>query len=380
MKENECGASCATSVDPKKAEEVLREMAGFAQRKLDTLSSISVKAADVLKYLLIELNEAKRAVEELKSNKPELVKNAVRVDSVEGAAKYISSILEDEPKGPCAGMCPKGEPGRNGMDETDSALVQMLFAKSRYAIDPGEMSAYRHPEMDTEDGMAYEFVANVERKSEMATFVYHESFIAFLYNCMDKTVKLFDEKVANLKGIQFLTKEQNRQNLKGRKEAVEYFKKSEPVVREFISRNVAFDKSDIDERIRELEKKCAKKERADKCGKCRCHRDKKVENAVIFLKSPPQLKGFKEYLLDNSKYDIPSTRFQILADRVDKKSQKFVYELRFFQTNFKKAESYESVPFRVRMNGDCDERILNRFDKAVADLKFNTFKEKKNVR
>ena len=362
MKENECGASCATSVDQKEADEVLREMAGFAQRRLDTLSSISVKAADVLKYLLIELNEAKRTVEELKFNKPELVKSAVKVDSVEEAAKYISSILDDEPKGPKG---PKGEAGKCGMDLTDTPLVQMLFAKSKYAIDPGEMTAYRHPEMDTEDGMAYEFVANVERKSEMATFVYRESFIAFLYGQMDKTVRLFDEKVASLRGVQFLTKEQ--------------VGKTEPVVHESTTRDAVFDRSDIDERVSELEKKCSEKSEK-KCEKCRCHRDKKVENAVIFLKSPPQLKGFKEYLLDNSRYAIPSTRLQILADHVDRKSQKFVYELRFFQTNFRKAESYESVPFRVRMNGDRDERILKRFDKAVADLKFNTFKEKKNVR
>ena len=376
---NECGASCATSVEGGEADRVLREMAGFAQHKLDTLASISVKAADVLKYVLTELNEAKRAVEELRFNRPELVKNTVKVNSVEEAAKYIGSILEDEPKGPCAGMCPKGEPGKSGMDHTDSPLIQMLFAKSKYAIDPGEMSAYRRPELDTDGVLAYEFVANVERKSELATFVYHESFVAFLYDCMDKTVRLFDEKVANLKGVQFLTKEQNEKNLKERREAVEYYKKAEPVVREFISRDAPFDKSDVDERIKELEGKCAKK-CSKKCGKCRCHKDKKVENAVIFLKSPPQLKGFKEYLLDNSKYAIPSTRFQILADHVDRKSQKFVYELRFFQANFRKTDSYESVPFRVKMNGDCDERILRRFDKAVADLKFNTFKEKKNVR
>jgi len=378
MNKNECGASCATSVDGKKAEEVMQAMANFAQRKLDTLSSISVKAADTLKYVLTELNEAKRAVEELKFNKPELVRNTVKVNRVEDAAKYIGSILANEPKWmkePEGPRGPKGESGKNGMDHTDFPLIQMLFAKSKYAIDPGEMSAYRRPEMDTEGGLAYEFVANVEQKVDMATLVYHESFIAFLYDCMDKTVRLFDEKVGSMRGVQFLTKEQNAKNLKERKEAVEYYHKAEPVVREFLSRDAPFDKSDVDERLKELERASKKK-----CSRCRCHKDKKVENAVIFLKSPPQLKGFKEYLLDNSRYAIPSTRFQILADHVDRKSQKFVYELRFFQTNFRKTDSYESVPFRVRMNGDCDELILKRFDKAVADLKFNTFKEKKNVR
>ena len=71
-----------------------------------------------------------------------------------------------------------------------------------------------------------------------------------------------------------------------------------------------------------------------------------------------------------------------MFDKTDRKSRKFVYELRFFQKSYKSDEtqSYERSVLRVRMNGDCDERILDRFDKAVSELRFNEFKEKRNVR
>ena len=337
--------------------EVLSKIKEDTQHRIEMLSSISAKAADVLKFALTELKAVKEHADRLNSMK---IMDAVKVGSLDDAVDYIGGVIDEE-----ASDAIKSASCRCGYDATDTDLVQFLFKKSRFAIDPGEMCAYRRPELDAgKDRLAYEFVATATTTNNESTFSYQESFIAFMYPEMEKTVALFDKHVEGLKGIRFMTKEEDAANKKARKEAVEYYEKTEPVVRKLVGENKPIMSS--------LRKK--------DCSECRCHREKKVENAVIFLKSPPQLKGFKEYLLDNSRYDIPKTRFQILADHVDKKSQKFVYELRFFQTNFKKAESYESVPFRVRMNGDCDERILKRFDKAVADLKFNTFKEKKNVR
>lgn len=355
-------------MNEKEYKAIMEEVRSDLQHRMDTLTSISVKAADVLKYVLTELDAFKRHADRLNSSK---VVDAVEMPNLDAAVKYIGGILEDEPKGPCAGICPKGEPGPDGDDHTGSELIQKLFDGSKYAIDRGEMSAYRRSNLDTDDGLAYEFVASVEQRNETATYVYHESFIAFLYASFAKTVRLFDEKVASLKGIQFLTKEENARNLKERKEAVEYYKKAEPVVRDLIKEKVDVTKESIDERIG---RKCP-----GKCGKCKCHKDKAVDKFVKVLTSKKALEGFKQFLLKSSKHEIPSTRLQVLFDRTDRKSQKFVYELRFFQRSYRKDEtqSYESVPLRVRMDGDSGDLIAKRFDKAVSELRFNEFTEKK---
>lgn len=355
----------AEKVSRPELDEVLSKLKEDTQHRIDMLSSISAKAADVLKFALTELKAAKENADRLNSMK---IMDAVKVDSFDDAVDYVSGVIDDEVQSETEeARTASGRSFYKPSEETDSALVQFLFKASRFAIDPGEMRAYRHPELDDgKDRLAYEFVAITTMNNHESTFSYQESFIAFLYPDMKKTVELFDEKVEGLKGIRFMTKEEDAINKAARKEAVEYYEKTEPVVRKLVDEN----------------KPVMSSLRRKDCSGCRCHRGKKVENAVIFLKSPPQLKGFKEYLLDNSRYAIPKTRFQILADHVDKKSQKFVYELRFFQKSYKNddTQSYERSVLRVRMNGDCDERILRRFDKAVSELRFNEFKEKKDVR
>lgn len=351
----------AEKVGKPEMEEVLSKLKDYTQHRIEMLSSISAKAADVLKFALTELKEIKEHADHLNSMK---VVGAVKVDSFDDAVDYIRGVIDEEASDAIKShsCCSTYD-----YDATNTDLIQFLFKESKFAIDPGEMTARRRPEFDDgKDGIAYEFVATAIVTNNESTFSYNESFISFMYPDMRKTVDLFDKHVAGLKGIRFMTKEEDAANKKMRKEAVEYYEKTEPVVRKLVSENKPIMSS--------LRKK--------NCSECRCRRERKAENAAIFLKSPPQLKVFKGYLLDNSKYAIPSTRFQILADRVDRKSQKYVYELRFFQKSYKNDEtqSYERSVLRVRMNGDCDERILKRFDKAVADLKFNTFKEKKNVR
>jgi hypothetical protein len=99
---------------------------------------------------------------------------------------------------------------------------------------------------------------------------------------------------------------------------------------------------------------------------------------------PPPISQLKRFLLDKSGYRIPVKRFKIVADRVDRKSQKYVYELRFFQKDYTKTpaddQSYERAAFRLPMKGFDEKKTAARFDKAVAGLKFNAFEEKKDVR
>lgn len=353
----------AETVGKPEMEEVLSQIREDMQHRIDMLSSISAKAADVLKFTLMELKSIREDADRFNNLKRA---SAVKVKSFDDAVDYIGDVIEDE-----ASSEIEEDPTTSGKacyepsEETDSDLVQFLFKESRFAIDPGEMRAYRRPELDCgRDRLAYEFVAVATTTNNESTFSYQESFIAFMYPEMRKTIDLFDEKVEGLKGIRFMTKEEDARNKAARKEAVEYYEKTEPVVRKLVGENKPIMSS--------LRKK--------DCSECRCHR--KVENAVNFLESPPKLAGFKEWLLAHSRYAIPKTRFQILADRVDRKSQKYVYELRFFQKSYKNDEtqSYERSVLRVRMNGDRDERILDRFDKAVSELRFNEFKEKKDVR
>lgn len=356
----------AEKVSRPELDEVLSKLKEDTQHRIDMLSSISAKAADVLKFALTELKAVKEHADHLNSMR---IMDAVKVNSFDDAIDYVSGVIDDEVQSETEEEDPttSGKACYEPSEETDPDLVQFLFKESRFAIDPGEMRAYRRPELDGgRDRLAYEFVAVATTTNNESTFSYQESFIAFMYPEMRKTIDLFDEKVEGLKGIRFMTKEEDARNKAARKEAVEYYEKTEPVVRKLVGENKPIMSS--------LRKK--------DCSECRCHRDKKVENAVNFLESPPKLAGFKEWLLAHSRYAIPKTRFQILADRVDRKSQKYVYELRFFQKSYKNDEtqSYERSVLRVRMNGDRDERILDRFDKAVSELRFNEFKEKKDVR
>ena len=367
----------AEKVPEPELNEVLSKLKEDTQHRIEMLSSISAKAADVLKFALTELKTVKEHADHLNSMK---IMDSVKMDSFEDAVEYISVMDKDfseaidgEEKEDC-------KPAVGVYDATNTKLIQFLFRESKFAIDPGEMSAYRQPALDKDGAMAYEFVANASTTNNESTFSYQESFVAFLYPDMRKTLSLFDEKVASLNGIRFLTKEEDARNKAERNAAVREFNEAA----ESLDRKV--DKDIVRQLKRILLKKKAEYEgscrKECKCGKCRCHKERKVENAVNALTTKKQLDGFKKWLLDNSKYAIPSTRFQVLFDKVDRKSRKFVYELRFFQKSYKNDEtqSYERSVLRVRMNGDCDERILDRFDKTVSELRFNEFKEKKNVR
>lgn len=335
------------------------------KRRVDLLSSMAASQADVLKFLLTELKEVGEAAKNF--NSAFGGGDPIRLDSLDRAAGYIDDALDGE-------LREEAEPGPERYEATDTALVQALFAESKFAIDPGEMRAFRRPALDDYRGLAYEFVANAGRVFEdgPVSFSFVESFVSFLSADKCASVKAFDEKVANLAGMRFLTKEEAAKAAKEREEAVEYYKKAEPVVRDLIKEKAAVTKKAVDERIR---KSCA-----GKCGKCKRHEDKKDATFSGVLSSKSALEGLKQFLLKTSRYAIPSNRFQVLFDREDRKSQKFVYELRFFQKGgCRKDEtvSYEMVPLRIRMDGDRGDLIAKRFDKAVSELRFNEFPEKK---
>lgn len=95
---------------------------------------------------------------------------------------------------------------------------------------------------------------------------------------------------------------------------------------------------------------------------------------------PMTLSFIKKHLLMGSAFRIPAKRLQVVADRIDRKSQKYVYELRFFQRDYTKSpaetQSYETAPLRIKMRNDDWKSIAKRFDKAVEGLRFNEFPRK----
>lgn len=286
------------------------------EERIQTMSELAMKAGDVLKFILDGIRSAERDLEFFRS-------------------KFGIKACSDACKGINVSC------GRRSFEDiTDTDMIKMLFAKSKYKIDPGEMVVIRTPDADTKDAIAVKCIAkcdNVDAGPDMKANV-REAFSLLLTKNMKESVDMFDKCLDGMKLLHY-------------------------------------------------EKKCAGECKAKCDGKC-CKAKPiamkpkvKPAKAVNFVDTPPKLKEFKDFLLKYSKYDIPSSRFQILADRVDRKSQKYVYELRFYQKSYKSVpadkRSYETSVLRVRMNGDRTERILDRFDKAVGELKFNSFQARK---
>lgn len=227
-----------------------------------------------------------------------------------------------------------GSPMKRSMDEAGEFLVRYLVEHSRYSLS-GLEHGYRYNMGG--DRAALDIFLGKRIEADGVTQVVTEIFTVPLYpDDPARSVKEFDEAISGLSYIRPPLKEATKA------------------------------KPDVE------------KAPADPCGKCRCSKEKAIDKFVKVLTSKKALEGFKQFLLKSSKYTVPSTRFKVLFDRTDRKSQKFVYELRFFQGNYRKDEtqSYESVPLRVRMDGDSGDLIARRFDKAVEGLRFNEFPAK----
>ena len=83
----------AEKVSRPELDEVLSKLKEDTQHRIDMLSSISAKAADVLKFALTELKAAKENADRLNSMK---IMDAVKVDSFDDAVDYVSGVIDDE--------------------------------------------------------------------------------------------------------------------------------------------------------------------------------------------------------------------------------------------------------------------------------------------
>lgn len=333
-------AGCAASSIP----EVLRELLGSAGKRLEEYSKAASTLGDVLKFLLGKVKNAKSQYDML--NRLNVV-DARKFDlydkeSVRKFVDHLAKSLDEAGAKGCRNECSCNADGGQLFDATDTQLIQMLFAESKYAIDPGEMRAIRYPHLDTDEGIAFRFVANASAVGEGVRFDCQESFILRLTSCLAKSVEAFDRCVSSFCGIRFLTKQQKALRDK-------YAGKSD---------GKACPDGKQDEKP---EKKAGKPEK--KAGK-------------VF----PILKDLKKTVLECSKYAVPSSRVRFVYDHEDKKHGNHVYELRFYQKSYKNGKpselSYEPARLVVRSAGDRDDLIAKRFDKAVAGLKFNQFKTK----
>jgi hypothetical protein len=258
-----------------------------------------------------------------------------------GAARALCEFLEgrlakisNDGKGFCAVMSklfPDLAPSCG--TERGAGLPEMLLGSTRFKIDPKDIEFRRVPKYDTKDSIAFCVTVRSSSEKDGCTESVSESFILNVSNNYHDSVAAFDKAISGLEFVKFEEKTADTC-------------------------------------------KC-KKECAGKCdGKCKT--GKKDVSFSKVLASRKALEGLKQFLLKGSSYAVPSTRFKVLFDKVDRKSQKFVYELRFFQKNYRKDEtqSYERALLRIRMDGDCGDLIVKRFDKAVGELRFNEFPKK----
>lgn len=272
--------------------------------------------------------------------------------------------------------------GKSVSDESGSPLVRRLFAGSRYAIDPGEMSAYRHPELDTPYSIAFEFVARGESKSEGVTVSCQEGFVAFAYRSFEKTVRLFDEKVASMRCVRFLTKEEASDPEKRGETAAcgpeESPQQPSGDAAEALNRFLfSFSPAGCGNG------RTGERKRSGPCDGAGGRPAKTSEPArsPASAYEPPSASALKRLLIGGSRYRIPVKRLKVMQGRKDTKSQRYVYELRFFQRDYTKTpadtQSYESAVLRIPMKAFDPNSAIARFDKAVSELKFNEFQERK---
>ena len=284
--------------------------------------------------------DSKEGREVLAEMGKKIVEELKEYGTVAAAAKLVSDFLQrridvikEDGKAFCESVSQFILSEKSKEECCDEGIPSMLLKGTRFDIDRKDIEFHRAPKYDTKDSIAFGVTVRSTSEKDGCTESVSESFLLNASQSYVDTLAAFDKAIAGLEFVKFKEK-----GVKG---------------------------------------PCERPK--DECGKCKCKKDKMVGNAVKALTTKKALDGFKQFLLKNSRYVVPSTRFKVLFDRVDRKSQKFVYELRFFQKNYRKDEtqSYEMAYLRVRINGDRDDLIVKRFDKAVSELKFNEFQEKK---
>ena len=229
---------------------------------------------------------------------------------------------------------------------SESVLVAGLLSKSKFDFSKADFRIFRNPAADREDTIAFDVVLFREtpetrfgNASVSTTAMEKRTF--HTYSDMAKSVREFDVAVSSMSLC--------------------------PPFKAGASFNgtIAPIPQCRCKAVRKRERKADRKEplRMKKAGDVR----------------PPSIESLKRELLAQSQYKVPYHRLRIVADKDDRKSRKWVYELRFFQRDctHHKDQPYEPVPFRIRMDRVIDAKLAGkRFDKAVEGLRFNKFEKK----
>lgn len=223
-------------------------------------------------------------------------------------------------------------------EDNSKKLITMLMQKSKYDFSKAEYAFVRNKNADTKNTVAFDVVIYGETEEEgpdgaKVVKAVAQKSIFHTYSSFEKSVKALDATI-----------------------------------------DAMFCRPP-------LKKACKCKGKCNgKCkGKCKADRKKPLRMNKACGILPPTIESLKRELLAQSQYKVPYHRLRIVADKVDRKSRKWVYELRFFQRDctHHKDQPYEPVPFRIRMGKVVDAKLAGkRFDKAIESLKFNTFDKK----
>lgn len=259
----------------------------------------------------------------------------------------------------CVSAAKGGQPAKGGMNESHANLVKTVLRLSRYDMGGYEIAARRNESLDTPNVLGFDiFVGKTVKDQDGERSTLTEMFPARFYrDSFERTVMEFDKSVANLRYLR------------------------PPVADKPISRDeydAIKEKIALKPAVKPAKRPCNGNlnKRAHPCkeqGKATCPVDKKT-----MVKMPISLSEIKKNILLHTAFRVPVKRFRIVADRVDRKSQKIVYELRFFQKDptKHKDQPYETAPLRIKLGGDDWTSVAKRFDKAVGGLKFNSFERK----
>ena len=238
---------------------------------------------------------------------------------------------------------PAAREEKKGADDRDPRefLIRMLLDKSRYDLSGCEIGYRRVPEYDREGAIAFDVFVGRMIEKEDETFVVTEMFPFVAYgDDMARSVREFDEELANSTYFSFDEK-----------------RKAEKAPRVSAAR------------------KPAKPRKATGSKKAASPRGAKLV--------PMAVGKLKDILLKLSKYCVSKKRLKVVFDKINRKSGKFEYELRFFQKDYSRSpietQSYELARFRVPFDKFDETLAVRRFDKVVEGLRFNSFQPKKTL-
>lgn len=331
IEDHGCKGPCGPSGDQLSLDAILSDILKESGDKVCELTDAVATAAKLFKFMLRLLGKARESydnVEKVMKNKP--YTGGVKLDLSGDRVRVV------------------GDSKTESFPNTHAKyLFDELVRQSRYDFSGIDVRGKRAPELDKNDAVAFviDLFTRTSDKASSTTTVTHQSAAVYAYLDMQKSIREFDRAIGSL--VVPPPYKVACERAPGM---------CESHCRKQGKEGCALDKS-----------KKAEKKPKDKAE------DKEAPK-------PPTIDTIKQSLLFESKYAIPVKRVKVVADHVDTKSRKWVYELRFFQKDYTKSpidtQSYEAVPFRIGMIGDTWTKAGRRFDKAVEGLRFNTFRKK----